>query len=75
MLMISLVEGAPVSQLLEDREIQVMQWSPLRPDMNLGPYMKYVWAHVMRELSHSPPTTFRQLRVRVHHIFDSAAVV
>ena len=41
---ISLVEGAPVSQLLEDREFQVMQWPPCRPGMNL---MKSIWAHVM----------------------------
>ena len=44
-----------------------MQWPPSRPDMNI---MKFIRAHVMRELSYNPPTTFRKLRVRVHHIWN-----
>ena len=33
--------------------------------MNL---VKHILAHVMRDLSHNPPTALRELRMRVHQI-------
>ena len=30
--------------------------------------MEAIVAHVMRELSHNPPTTLRELRMRVHQM-------
>ena len=69
-----LVQSTPchiIVQWFEDPGIQVIHQPPSSPHMN--PHMNLIepiLAHVVRELSHNPPTTLRELRMRVHQIWN-----